>query len=346
MTLRVFEGFENREPGGRAEMSYNAIAAPVFVTGRTSGTALTNNNTTSSSEAYVRFSHGLSSNSTFILSAAVKPTILINECTLMASDTGASFCGSLKIKATGQLVLAPSTGALATSAYSLTVDEWARVDFVIFQANAGGWMQAWVNGVMVAEVTGVDTLAGSTHTTGGVFSFSTGAARAGWNKLVIDDIYVTDTNGAAPYNGRLGDVRIESLVPDGPGTMFGDGWTPSTGFQNYPLIDELPSNDTDYVTSGVPGEWETFGLTNLAATYGSVLAVQPHYKAWKTDSGNVFLKPIMYTSVGPDLSQPSLGLGTAPVHLIGQVLTTEPGDGAWTIEKVNGLMLGMNASLT
>lgn len=342
MALLIFEGFENREPGGRADMSYNAVGYPVFVEGRSSGTALTSGNTVSSSDSYVRFSHGMPSASTFVLSAAVKPVTLVNETGLMESTNANGVCGAVRLLSTGQLKVKGANSAItATSSYSLTVNEWARIDMVISQENSGGYVQVWVNGVMVVELTGTDTLAATNHTTGGLFSFCTGSDRGNWNKLHIDDIYVTDHVGPAPYNGRLGDVRIESLVPNEGGNMTGDGWTRSTPSYGFDLIDELPSNDTDYLTSVTPGEWETFGLTNLVATYGAVLAVQPHYKAWKTDSGNIFLKPVLYTSLGLDLSQAALGLGTAPVHVLGPMLTAEPGGGAWTIPKINSLMLGM-----
>jgi hypothetical protein len=341
MTLRFFEGFENKEPAGRAGMTW-AVGAPQYVAGRSSGSAVRSSGTTAA-QMYVTMDSGTG---TLVLSAAVRLDAITGTSItglLAFYNAGGNSMARLDILAsTGQIQIMPNSGTSVVTPYAMSVNEWSRIDLKCAIANTGGWIEAWVNGVKVGETLNVDTIAnfGDVVTSGRINLGATNTTR-----VTMDDVYILDTTGPAPYNNRLGDIRIETLVPNGPGARVGTQFVPSTGIadNSWQLIDEMPASDADYVTAPIPDDWEAFALTDLVATYGKVLAVQPHYRAWKTDSGSAFLKPVLNTyNVGTKFGT-DLGLGTLPQYLAGDIFTEADAGIPWTIAGINALEMGVQA---
>lgn len=71
----------------------------------------------------------------------------------------------------------------------------------------------------------------------------------------IDDIYVADDTGTV-NNDWLGSVEIVTVLPTADGTV--SQWTPSTGVDHYALLDEIPPDDADYVSTGTSGHRDLF----------------------------------------------------------------------------------------
>lgn len=343
MALIHFEGFENREPLGRAEMAYSATASPIFVTGRSTGSALTTNNTSSSSNGSVIFNHGVSNNATFVVSGAFRPTRLLNSTLLIAINNEVGPNARLSVSSTGQIQIeGASASPTASSAYTLVVGEWARIDLVASCAQSpNGWVQAWVNGVMVAELTGLDTLGGTGYTNGGSFAYGLGAARTGWSTWEVDDVYMLTNNGAAP-TARLGDVRIETIVPTGNGTHSEFGGSDGNSVDNWALVDELPASATDYVT-GAAGSRDLYQMANLTIPAGVVHAVQTHMLSSKTDTGAAELVPMVRLD-GVTQELAPVGLGVAAVYSRSEIKTTDPSGAPWSVAKVNSAEFGIKAT--
>jgi hypothetical protein len=109
-----------------------------------------------------------------------------------------------------------------------------------------------------------------------------------------DDVYVTDTNGPAPWNSRLGDIRIALLSPNsdaGP-----NQGVPSTGNTHYGVVDEMPFSGDDWVSisANASGNGEMFGHTTISNS-AYVLGVTVTAMASKSDAGNATIQLSLQT---------------------------------------------------
>ena len=102
-----------------------------------------------------------------------------------------------------------------------------------------------------------------------------------WDQT-IDDLYLVDLTGPYPFNDRLGNVKVEQLLPSAAGATT--QWTPSTG-ANWAAVDEQPPSSTDYVGSTTSGQRDLYATTDLVSTTGTVLAVRPAWFIAKSDAG-------------------------------------------------------------
>jgi hypothetical protein len=105
-----------------------------------------------------------------------------------------------------------------------------------------------------------------------------------------DDLYVLDQSGSA-FNDFLGDIRVDVRAVTGAGatTQF----TPSAG-SNYQNVDDAAANgDTDYNSTDVVGEIDTFTAEDAPVVGGGILAVQVVLQAKKEDAGVCTVAPVI-----------------------------------------------------
>jgi hypothetical protein len=93
----------------------------------------------------------------------------------------------------------------------------------------------------------------------------------------IDDLIVWDNTssgipGDLTYSDfPLGEVRIETIQPNGVGTN--SGWTPLSG-DNYTNVDEaVADGDTSYVSTGTATDLDTYAFSNLSGTPNTIYGV-------------------------------------------------------------------------
>lgn len=340
MALLAFEGFENAEPLGRAGLVY-AGGTPAFVAGRSSGSAFRYSTATATTASFTIPNQGAAADRIYTASAAVR----LDAIGLAALDVihimtpAGAVHVTLRIQGTtGAVALVVGSGA--TSTINLVVGEWVRLDLRAFIDNSIGWAEAWVNGVKACEVLNADTQNNAESGHVGIARFSAGPSNN--TRATIDDVYCTDSAGAAPYNGRLGDVRIESLVPNGNGSASQFVGSDGNSVDNYLLVDELPASSTDYVASGSVGDRDLYTFTNLTIPSGSVHAVQMHALAAKTDTGAASLIPVTRLA-GVEHEHPALGLGTVYAYGQSTIRTVDPSGNAWTVANVNAAEFGVEA---
>lgn len=338
MVLLAFEGFENMEPTGRYGLTY--INPVGFVAGRTSGNAI-RSTATGGMSAVLTFPDATTS----VLTAScafrldVLTTTDVDVIRIANPSANRSHVGLRVLRNTGVLQVFTNGGTYSTS-YTMSVGEWARLDLVANNADApNGWAEAWVNGVKVYEGTGIDTRENNDAVVGSVM-FSPGASNV--TRGTIDDVYVLNNVGPAPYNARLGDVRVETLVPNGNGNT--NQWVGSDGnsVDNWALVDELPASTTDYVT-GAAGDKDLYNFTNLSVGAGQVLAVQQHISAMKTSAGAAELIPVMRVA-GVESEGTPVGLGQAAAYSQSQIHTVDPSYAGWTVGKVNAAEFGVKGA--
>ena len=138
----------------------------------------------------------------------------------------------------------------------------------------------------------------------------------------------------ATWIGRGG---IPAIFPTGAGNST--DLNPSAG-ANWQCVDEVPPNDdTDYVSSAVVDDHDSYAASNLAAT-GTISAVQWLARAKSDLVGNPEIARIL--RIGGDHQGADIAID-ATYDYYAEILDQDPqaGPGAWTVAAVNGMELGV-----
>jgi len=159
------------------------------------------------------------------------------------------------------------------------------------------------------------------------------------NHTWIDDLYILDGSGPAPWNTFLGDCRVEYLKPRANGAL--QEWPTVVGAAHWFAVNDnaTPDEDGSYVEANAANLTDTYrydptGLPTGQPVYGAQLSLY----AEKTETGPRVIAPVMNTVVGP----PNYG----PSYLSYQYYTvpyaTNPATGlAWTVATINAIDAGV-----
>jgi hypothetical protein len=179
---------------------------------------------------------------------------------------------------------------LGTSATELVATTtWTYVEFkaTIDDTDGGVWVRvngadALRLGAFAVSPTTLDTRNGGTAEVAKLTWCFQSHAFSDVTHFGLDDLYILDTTGSAPYNDFLGPVRVLELLPDAAGASA--QFTPSAG-TNHEAVDDalIHDGDTTYVESGTAGHRDLHNLTTAAVS--SVLAVKTIAVARRTDAG-------------------------------------------------------------
>lgn len=254
-------------------------------------------------------------------------------------DTGTLQVG-LRYNVDGSVsVLGPAGGVLGTSAPAVVTSPTAVLNHFGIVAtfhDTTGAVTVYVNTIAVLTLTNVDTKA-----TGNAYAnqVNIGEFTSNGQECFFDDFYVCDTTGST-NNTVLGDVRVECKFPDAAGTTANMA---AVSGANYTNTDDNPANDdTDYVSSSVVGDKDTYNFAALTSTTGAVLAVAVNLTDRKDDSGSrthAALARLSGTEVAGTAYAPTTSYA---IHQT--IFETKPGGGAWTISDVNSAEFGHKIS--
>lgn len=294
---------------------------------------------------------GLDAQATWIIGAAYKfstfPTA--TRCFMDLLD-GTTVQVSLGITTAGNLVVFRGNASgtlLGTGSSTLSTGVWYYIELKVTISDAAGVVAIQLNGAAetITFVTGTSTTQdtkASTNASANIIALWD-SATSGAITLDRDDLYICDgTDGTAAQgtanNDFLGDVRVEALFPSGAGNYA--QFTSSSGGANYTNVDEASANgDTDYNSDLTSGHIDSFAMTNLTPTSGTVIAVQTNVTARKDDGGTRSLKPFFRIS-STDYARTTVNL-TDSYYDQHVVEGKSPASGtAWTISEVNGLEFG------
>ncbi len=339
MALIFMDGFEHRDPTGRG-MSYST--AVTYIPGRVGGYALQ----AGTSSATVTTLVLPSTVTTVWASCAIRKNNTTSGATFSCEiqNAGGQRQGTVAVEPNGTITLRDQSGVVvATSPVLSSPAGWFRLDFRVTALQAGS-AEVWLDGNKVCEHTGDYAYASGVGADAGAtrirFDIGRYPTSGGWD---FDDVYVTDTTGPAPYNTRLPDLRIETLVPSANGSASQLVGSDGNQVDNFALVDELPVSTADYVTSGVSGERDLYTHTDLATPTGQVWGVQVHAHALKTDAGVGALAPLTKTD-GVERKQTAVGLSTSPGWISGAIQTDAPDATPWTVAKVNASEFGVEVA--
>jgi hypothetical protein len=210
--------------------------------------------------------------------------------------------------------------------------------------NSAGAVDVYIDGAPTPDISisGVDTQ-NSANATADRFMLGelVGAYYMFWR---FDDVYALDGTGSAPYDDLLGDCSVECKFPDGNGNSSQLVGQDGNSTDNYLLVDEAPApdDDTTYVESSTVGNKDTYTFPDLTATTGTVHAVQILPYARKTDAGTRTIATVARLS-GTEVDSADIALA-ASYAWAGDLRTTKPGGGAWSISDVNASEFGVKVT--
>lgn len=234
----------------------------------------------------------------------------------------------------------------ATGSYTLPSLAWAHYQFRISTlSSTAARVQVWVNGLSTLDI----DYTGPSGAAGQVAGIRVGSFNSGANDCVhLDDLYLCDDVDATATQGRpnntvLGDLKVQTLLPTGPGDLT--QWTPNTAVANWTAVDENPANSADYVTAATTGLRDLYAMGNLSTSTLAVYGVRAGYYAQKSDAGAAFIKPLLKQGNGTLTSQATQGLVTGTwAGLWGDTLATKADGTGWSMADVNALQVGIESA--
>lgn len=208
------------------------------------------------------------------------------------------------------------------------------VEFSATIADSGGVAKVCINGAETISYTG-DTKNGGTGTTIDKLLLNCPVAN-----MRLDDVYVCDGTGAT-NNTFFGDVRVQTLIPNGAGSST--QFTP-TGGANYANVAEIPDSLATYNASTATGNRDTYAMADLSAATGPIYGTQNSMVAWKTDAGTGTIKAALKAGASVYYDS-TISLGTSASTYVSPVRETNPATSvAWTASDVNGAELGVEVA--
>ena len=256
-----------------------------------------------------------------------------NMCIMSLRDSNTTQCG-LNISAAGKLMtyngwLGGGT-VLQTSSLSYPANEWHFVEGAVTISETGSFR------ILVDEVEWIDSSTCDTRVTannyaGGFALFGQYGSAIQWT-CYVDDLYIHDT-------ANQGDVRVIYRAPDGAGAHT--DWTPSAG-ANWQCVDEAAPDTADYVSTATTSNVDTYTMTDLTQTTGTILAVVGNYFAQKTDAGARSIAMTTRLS-GTDLDSTGKAVASSWGYLQ-FIQETKPGGGAWTLADTKSAEMGMKVT--
>lgn len=227
-----------------------------------------------------------------------------------------------------------SSTVLGTTTFAIVINAYYYVEVRVLLHASAGTIEIRVDGDEKLSMTGLDTMEAATPDWNGFgIAISNG---------IVDDVYVCDGSGPAPWNTFLGDARAEALIAQaGNGTHT--GLTPSTGTDHGALVDDAtPDGDTTYNGSATEGVRDTYTFPSMVGL-DNVLGVQILGYARKTDAVRRAVETQMLLG-GTVYDGPVTDLGQ-DFYFVRQLYPVNPATGLrWTAADVNAIEAGLRVA--
>ena len=242
---------------------------------------------------------------------------------------------AVNMNSNGTLYITRGTGSQlgSTSTYVVQTGVWNYWELGATIDSTNGSVTLKINGQTILTVTGVNTSnSGNAYCNGVQFDYNSSG-----QYLNIDDLYICDSQGSAPTNTFLGDVRVYGSVPNGAGAST--QWTPNGQSSNYECVDSIPPNSSDYVSSSTPGQTDLYTFPTIAVA-DSILGVQVSYFAGKNDSGTRTIQSTVKS--GSATANGAENNLSATMTYYSDIFYDDPNtSAAWTLSAVNAMQAGV-----
>ena len=163
----------------------------------------------------------------------------------------------------------------------------------------------------------------------------------------LDDYYICNTAGSAPWNTFLSGGNPNTLPMIGTRTIISSGasstWTAFPSGANYNCVNQLTQDgDTTYVYTSTIGNYDVYGLSTVALTGNPILGVQTTLLT-KLDAAGSYSLCSEWRSGGTVYDGTSFTEnGTSSYTPHTEIKMTDPNTSAqWTISGLNALQVGV-----
>ncbi len=256
-----------------------------------------------------------------------------SESKVLEFFDGATLGVNLRQQTTGEWSVYRGSTHLATSAGNATdLGGWAYVELRVKVDNSIGEYELRVNGLTVLSATGVDTQGGANAWTDR-FHLTVSGANA--SPFDFDDFYLLDETGAA-NNTFKGSVKVQTLFPTSDVSASN---TPSTGVNNFAMVDDNPSDDDSTYVEGGATAADVYGYgepTNLSVVHG----LMTNTVCRETDATPFNIAPKVNTGTGTPTA-----IGSSTYVHRGEIFETNPDTGlAWTPAEIAAAEIGFQVS--
>lgn len=272
-----------------------------------------------------------------------------NPVALFSGWQGGSRQWRVEIDSTGRLVFARGTTTVETGTTILGTD-WRYLEAKVVCDNTVGEYEVKIDGVTEMADTGVDTQAQATAAVDRInFMANDDRGDTAIIACYCDDIYVCDSVDSgvtgAPNNDFLGDVKVQTLMPNGNGNTSNFVGSDADSTDNYLLVDEVPSGDGDttYVESSTVSDKDTYAYENLASAAGTVYGMMLSPFARKTDAGTREICTITRLA-GTEEDGPNQPLSAGYVFK-SDIREADPAGIQWTVANVNAAEFGVKVTV-
>lgn len=255
---------------------------------------------------------------------------------------------TITVDSTGRLSArsgnATATVIGTTTNPAITANGWYHIEAIA--DITAQTIEVRVEGATVLNLSGLSLSGGpfGQVVAGGTRSTGTNAREAFYTK----DLVIYDSSGS--YNNSfLGSVLVHSLLPDSDASL---NWTPSTGTTGWGILDNIPPNDSVYLSapynSGGPPYFPNpyvATLSNLPVETTSVKGIITFVRAAKSDGGDGSLQVGV---ISDPLGSPATALGANRPITVAQtywrdVFEVDPATSApWLPDAVNDAEIRLN----
>jgi hypothetical protein len=185
-------------------------------------------------------------------------------------NNGNTNLGTLTLPSDGFLSWNGGSGGPWRGSMLIPLNVAVRVEMYILRntytgavANSDGAVTVKVNGIIVIQQTNIKSVEANYN----IDCFGVNTHYDGSNEMGYDDVICVQ-------DAWPGNIRIQKSIPEGSGTNT--QWDASAG-SNFDCVNEIPYSDTDFVSTNVNDEIDTYVASDLVEgtnPIDSILAVQ------------------------------------------------------------------------
>lgn len=334
MALLFMDGFDAGDYSLKFDQTTTSLIGTSTTTRFSVGRSLTMNKSIGNSGGYAR--KFITPSNVVVFGFAFRTAQLTQNFCQVYGDNGLTSHINFKLQSNGALLVYRGGTNIATSVAGLIgINNWYYMEYKISIDDVAGQVIVRLDGQTIVNFTGDTKNGGTANTVDTVELNASGSDSAEF----IDDFYICNDTGTAPYNDFLGDVRVQTLVPDGAGSST--QFTPSAG-ANYTTVDELPYSATDYVSSTTVGNRDTYSVTDLTGS-PTIYGIQNNVIAKKTDAGLISIKPAIKS--GASVYYGGTTVLNASDKTITDTRSIDPNTSTgWTASGVNALESGFEVA--
>jgi len=284
-------------------------------------------------QALIRVVPGSATPDTFIMGFYYRPTLLGGGGPICFVRDGATEQLSIRLNASGQLIVSRNGTTLATSTNTLAINTWYHIEWKATINNATGAYEVRVNGSStgwIPAATGANTRATANNQ---ITDFAIGGT-SGASTGYYDDFYILDTAGSTA-NDFAGPQKVHTLYAAGPGNYA--QWIGNYA-ANYANVNEtIQDSDETFNQSSTAAQKDSFVFDDVPT--GTVVAVQ-HVLVARQDAGAArTVRPIQRTS-GTDYAGKSFPMAGSYAFYLDPRSVDPATSTAWTASGVNGAEFG------